>query len=520
MRLKRYTRKTMRILITMCLVVSLGIITNASSADTSFNSPPANLTQFESELNKSLVGVACPGNVPAGIGFAGNYGLPKDWVDKGLNSLIMTTYSAIQKCGSVVPHFYLNKQFEGNLWFYNGFSPDLATFNSTLNLPKLPTYSLDAPEVGWWVDVAQYIPGFGITWAKSIVRLVNLTTTTLAIDPIIPNITKNALVFNNQGQFIGVVSDTIGKPVPNLMLVQGSPLQCQASKQDSSPTVTLCGAGVYSTNLWNPALSTPTPTPTSSRRPTSSPTPTPTTTNNAWLADAKSAALNAFDVYRVAVDHCSEAAWNSGDFEGSTKWAASCELLNTAANTELGKVSPALKDTSSDSALETLNSVTDSINGFADDVDAITSDLEDASSDFERISESYANFVSARLYAIDSWKALTSILKILPKSLSTKITTSKNWIAGSKAVASEKRNASKVDALTFAASSIANLDELLSFETKLDKMSQQVNLQQYLDKALELFPATVCVSNDLPYFPKSGKCPTKLLMLTRDFINS
>jgi hypothetical protein len=207
------------------------------------------LSSFEREINNSLVEVVCSGVY--GVGFAGRYDLTQEFKDAGFNSLILTTATATSACryfNSSIFVTYKGKRDNGLIRFWNGQTSDFASIQSRLTIPTLYLYGNDLPKKDWWVGVVQNVPGFGLVWAQSKITVVNKEKMIFAIDSIVPYVTDNALVFNNQGTFMGVLS-SFGITMPQgQVVVQGAPLQCQSSKSNSSPTATNCGE--LATEVW------------------------------------------------------------------------------------------------------------------------------------------------------------------------------------------------------------------------------------------------------------------------------
>jgi hypothetical protein len=129
--------------------------------------------------------------------------------------------------------------------------PDFGVFSSSVIIPELSLWGPTPPNVNSWVGIVRYAPGFGFVWAESKVVAYNPDTVTFAINPTVPLVEKNALVFNNKGEFLGIVSKLGIKAVEGLVLVHGAPLQCPLNKMTSSPGITTCDEGVYAQNIWD-----------------------------------------------------------------------------------------------------------------------------------------------------------------------------------------------------------------------------------------------------------------------------
>jgi hypothetical protein len=224
----------------------------AFSATQLLTSRPSNFDDFKNKINTSLVGFTCSGN--ESIGFSANWTMSDDTKNTGVNSFIFTSNNSLMSCGGYQSTFkfeYKNKTYDGKTWNRGTSLPDFGNFSTTVVIPKLPIYNNTPPTIDSWVGVVRYTPGFGFLWSESKVRAYNPETLIFAIDPTVPLIEKNALVFNSQGDFIGIVSKIGVQPVEGLTLVHGAALQCQFNQAQSSPTLSQCGDGNYAQNVWS-----------------------------------------------------------------------------------------------------------------------------------------------------------------------------------------------------------------------------------------------------------------------------
>lgn len=216
------------------------------------SSKPSNFDEFKNKINASLVGFTCSGN--ESIGFSANWTMSEDTKNTGVNSFIFTSNNSLMSCGGYQSTFkfeYKTKTYDGKTWNRGTSLPDFGNFSTSVIIPKLPIYNNTPPTVDSWVGVVRYTPGFGFLWSESKVRAYNSETLIFAIDPTIPLIEKNALVFNSQGDFIGIISKIGVQPVEGLTLVHGAALQCQFNQSQSSPTLSQCGDGNYAQNVWS-----------------------------------------------------------------------------------------------------------------------------------------------------------------------------------------------------------------------------------------------------------------------------
>jgi hypothetical protein len=221
------------------------------AANSSPSKSPSNFDTFKANINDSLVGFNCEGN--NSIGFAGNWNISSKEKNEGLNSLILTSSNSIKSCGRYNSTFdlvYKGVTYTGKSRNLGNNLPDFGNFSTSAIIPTLSLWGTEAPLVGSWVGVVRYAPGFGFIWTESTVRVYNPDTLIFGIDPTVPLVEKNALVFNNKGDFIGIVSKLAIQAVEGLVLVHGAPLQCQFNKSGGSSGLTLCGDGVYAQTIW------------------------------------------------------------------------------------------------------------------------------------------------------------------------------------------------------------------------------------------------------------------------------
>lgn len=223
----------------------------AWATNSKFDKPPANFETFKSKINESLVGFNCNGN--NSIGFSAEWNISTEEKNKGRNSNIFTSGNSLASCGrydTVFDFVYKSNTYQGKIWNSGLSLPDFGGFSTSAIIPSLSLWGNDAPSVGSWVGVVRYAPGLGFIWTESKVRAFNSETLIFAIDPTIPLVEKNALVFNNKGVFLGIVSKLAIQAVEGLVLVHGAPLQCPLNKSQTSPSVTDCPDGTFAQNIW------------------------------------------------------------------------------------------------------------------------------------------------------------------------------------------------------------------------------------------------------------------------------
>ena len=252
-------------------VISLALVLNfiyfinpASAASSGPSSPPANFETFKAKINESLIGYRCGDS--DSIGFSGSWLITEEVKNTGVNSMIFTPGGSLFKCGWYQSKFdfeYKSKTYPGTVWNSGEKLPDFGSFRTSAIIPDLPLWGTTAPSEGSWVAVVNYLSGFGFIWKESKVIAYNPDTLIFAVNPTVPLIEKNALVFNNKGDFLGVVSKYAVKAIEGGVLVHGAPLQCPLNATQSSSSVTKCSEGVYAQNIWKNSATTPASTPNS-----------------------------------------------------------------------------------------------------------------------------------------------------------------------------------------------------------------------------------------------------------------
>jgi hypothetical protein len=225
--------------------------TISSAVESTLTIRPSNYESYKSKINDSLVGVSCANE--NSVGFSAKWTVTEEDKNNGINSQIFTTGQSLFKCGRVgasAAFDYKGKSYSGKIWNSSGSMPDFGGFSASVVIPQLPLWGNDAPIEKSWVGVVRYAPGFGYIWSESTVRAYNPETLIFAIDPVLPAVDRNAMVFNNRGVFIGVVSKQAVKQVEGLVTVHGAPLQCPLNQYQTSPSVTNCQNGVFAQTIW------------------------------------------------------------------------------------------------------------------------------------------------------------------------------------------------------------------------------------------------------------------------------
>ena len=513
------------------LVLLVMFISGLTPVSAEYPDVPNDLTQLKEKITKSLVVVKWSGN-KKGVAFAGSYNLTPEQKNQGTNSLLVTNFSNLSEEINVVRSCfgasrskdvtieYLGKNYIGTCQTYNSDQSDLATINSSLNLPTISLYDSYIPSAGQWVIVAYFAEGFGINFATSRIRLVNTTNFVLGIDKFESNTISAGLVFNSNGNFLGVLTSYgLGSTPVNYLKVHGAPLQCQTQLK-SAWTITNCP--VSQDKIWaipNPGQSTQTtPVPTVSPTPVAAPE----------VIDARNAALTAIEAANDAMDQIEitkeECLSVSDRFDSEvqelydlTSLSEYCESLNSKVDALTSKVSSLNANqvkTKSDA-----NKIIEQSNGFLEEADKITAQIQDITDElsnterqFISIIKSQESFESLEENVINSWTSLDERIALLPKNSISTIKKSQNYKSASAIFLQISKVFSTKNELLEALSSVDKPSGMSSIVRKFSTLKINVNqvssykkLATLINKAI---PKSVCTKGSLVILPsKAGKCP-------------
>ncbi len=492
---------------------------------------PSNLTLLKEKISKSLVIVKWGGN-KKGVAFAGSYNLSPEQKNQGTNSLLVTNFSNISEEINVVRSCfgasrskdvtleYLGKNYTGTCQNYNSDQSDLATINSSLNLPTLNLYDSYIPSAGQWVIVAYFAEGFGINYATSRIRLVNIGNFVLGIDKFESNTISAGLVFNSNGNFLGVLTSYgLGSTPVNYLKVHGAPLQCQTQLK-TAWTITNCP--VSQDKIWvtpNPGQSTQiTPVPTVSSTPVAA----------SEVVDARNAAMDAIAASNEAIDQIENAkeeclsVSESFDLDvrelyDSTNLSNYCESLDFKISALKSKV--LLLNTIQIKTKIDANKIIDQSNGFAEEADKYTSQIQDIIDElsnterqFISIIKSQEPFESAEGDVINSWSSLGERIALLPKNSISTIRKSQNYKAASAIYSQISKIVSTKNELLEILYSVNKPSEMSSVARRFSTLKiNSIQINSYIKLASSInktIPKSVCSKGSLLLLPsKAGKCP-------------
>jgi hypothetical protein len=136
--------------------------------------------------------------------------------------------------------YFDSKDYKGRISNWSNLnSEDYATISTSLEPKAINLYSVLIPQIGWWVTVAIYQPGFGVSWVNTKISAVNLSDYSLLLDVPQSKIPNGGPVFDRLGNFLGLATLVDNKNV-EMTKVSGAPNQCQRAGQPSGSGVTNC----------------------------------------------------------------------------------------------------------------------------------------------------------------------------------------------------------------------------------------------------------------------------------------
>lgn len=258
-----------------------------------YDSPPSSFDNVKAKISNSLVVAKYDGK--SELFFAGNYNLSQETKDRGINSVLVGPKGVIERCffqsitarTATIQLDYNSKSYRGTCSNYGAGDVDMASIETSLNVPTLPLWDSYWPRIGGWLIAAYYIDGFGILYKETRVSLVNKLNYVLAVQKFLPSPIGSALIFNQNGAFVGVLTDKGRGQVPtDYFKVLGAPLQCaEANTTESSITNCATRSSLKESaqkGVWTIDES-------------ASPTPTPSPTISKTNTDSREIAINAYD---------------------------------------------------------------------------------------------------------------------------------------------------------------------------------------------------------------------------------
>lgn len=500
-------RKLSAIFISIFLVAS-----NATYANATYPDAPADLEALKLTISKSLVKINWSINQTS-VGFAGTYNISQDQKDSGINSIVVTTFSAVsrgfsvfescfaQNKGREVTLEYSMKKYPGKCSGYNAGGIDLATVNTSLNLPMLSLYDSYIPSVGQWVLVVHHVEGFGVVYTPSRIRLVNSAQLILAIDKVDPAPSNGALVFNSLGNFLGVVtSNGVGSVPSDYLKVQGAPFQCQPIGQKGG-TITFCPD--TRDKIWtkvNPGS-------------TSQTTALDATQEG---VDAAQAVEDAYNSFEEALNDCinsyNSATSSVAKYLKILKFNSICNVDSSEAKSILAKsktITSKQKFTSDD--IGQLNSFSDSMNLLVEEADAAYAQMQDAISYLEYAIQAQIDAKDIVNIQTKTWDPLVKKITKLPSTIKSKIINSAEYTELITETANWKAFLGQVTAFLGALNSNMDLD---SIESKISDLKfaepdvSQNTLEYDFNVISKQIPKYLCVKGKEAAILSGNSCKT------------
>ena len=494
-----------------------------AAAASPYSSKPTNIESIKNKLLDSLFIISYENKKE--LGFVGNYSLSQSTTDEGYKSGIITSRFLLEQC------FYQSfesrkfrleielkgKPYKGTCWGWATQYVDMATVYTALEVPSLPLWDSYIPKIGGWLIAAYFVPGFGITFRETAVGILNKETFILGVEKFSPEPTGSALLFNQNGSFVGILTAKgVGTVPKEYFKVHGAPLQCSPAGTTGS-AITNCStrnstnesaqAGVWTID------ETATPKPT--------PTPTPSPSKSAVDAsieayDAFNAAVDSYNLGKIAKSDCVKAYQSSNtatrrilNLVAGSRICSSQDVLVNAAYQRLLSLDPA-KTTVKDPLvlIDRLNDLTDQFNIFAEAMDAgvvFAEELRDSANDLGDV------------------EALIEVLETLSSSIETVIERLPSKIKNSLYLKPEVVNFIELNnefletteefksALSeFSGLSDVDFEALEDFKSSIYLASRLLPSEASMDdaqtNALKVIPSFYCKKGKVLSLPSKGKC--------------
>ena len=490
-----------------------------------YASKPSDVESVKTRILNSLFSITYRGKTE--LAFAGGYSFTSSFGNEGYNNLLISSRGFISDCYLIstsqaplsIELAHKGSKYKGTCWGYGSESVDMATIATPFSTPTLSLWDSYLPKIGGWLIAAYYVPGFGITFRETTVGILNKETFVLGVEKFSPEPTGSALLFNQDGSFVGILTAKgVGTVPKEYFKAHGAPLQCSPAGTTES-AITNCStrkstnesaqAGVWTID--ETATPKPTPTPT--------PSPSKSAVDSSIAAyDAFNAAVDSYNLARSAGDDCFRAYRSSGtsisrilNLVSGSRICTSQDVLMNAAYKRLLSLDPD-KSTVKDSLvlIDMLNDLTDQFDTFAeamDDGTVFAEELRDSANDL--------GDVEALIEVLETLSpSIETVLERLPSKIKNSlylkpevasfIDLKNEFLETSEEFAgalSEFSGLSDVDfeALEDFKSSIYLASRLLPSEASMD--DAQTN-------ALKVIPSFYCKKGRVLSLPSKGKCPS------------
>lgn len=494
-----------------------------AAAASPYSAKPTNIENIKNKLLDSLFIISYENKKE--LGFVGNYSLSQSTTDEGYKSGIITSRFLLEQC------FYQSyesrkfrleielkgKPYKGTCWGWATSYVDMATVYTALEVPSLPLWDSYIPKIGGWLIAAYFVPGFGITFRETTVGIINKETFILGVEKFSPEPTGSALLFNQDGSFVGILTAKgVGTVPKEYFKVHGAPLQCSPAGTTGS-AITNCNTR----NSTNESAQAGVWTIDETATPKPSPTPTPSPTKSAVDAsiaayDAFNAALDSHNLGREAKNDCLRAYQSSNtatrrilNLVSGSKICSSQDVLVNAAYQRLLSLDPD-KSTVKDPLvlIDRLNDITGQFDIFAVAMDegvVFAEELRDSANDLRDVEA-----------LIEVLGTLSSSIETVLERLPSKI---KNSLYSKPEVANfidlnneflETSEEFKGALSEFSGLSDVDFEALEDFKSSIYLASRllpsEASMEDAETNALKVIPSFYCKKGKVLSLPSKGKC--------------
>ena len=486
-------------------ILGLNFFFPVNSNASNFQESPTNLSQLQSSLSDSIGIFKCSSGT--GLGFIGNYMITPEAKSKDINSYFVTSFQNLLNCRFAtwdsITATYRSETAVGQMLVNNGDATDFALVSTKFSGPAINLYDTTIPQKGWWVLVAQYVPDAGIVWKESTIKSIDLNKFTFYIDAKALSQSSGGLIFDNLGNFLGLIPAKVAKTADQQLLVSGAPLQCPA-KLSSSGTTTNCnvgGASAFREDIW-----------------TKIPTATSTTTTpivpqiSSQAVSAINSAKALAEEYVSANQDCQDKVDNLPEeinTLGDIALFQSCNADYSEAISLESQLSSL--DQSASNTINTVASIKVKLTRFIENIEKVTLEIDKSTSLLLRLSKESSNFQEVLQSDNEAWDTVQNRIEGLPISLSNSIRKNTDYRTLANLVSGIDAVLSKIQDETDGYQDLSNASQINSAISRMvllkNKYSSYASFSKNLSKVEKLIPAFVCVKGSVvSTIPKTGKC--------------
>jgi hypothetical protein len=499
-----------------------------------YASKPSDVEDIKNKISNSLFSITYRGKIE--LAFAGGYNFATSFGDQGYNNLLVTSRDFISDCYLIstsqaplsIELTYKNSKYKGTCWGYASGSVDMATVATPFKTPTLNLWDSYLPKTGGWLIAAYYVPGFGITFRETAVAIYNKETFVLGVEKFAPEPLGSALLFNQNGSFVGILTTKgVGTVPREYFKVHGAPLQCSPAGT-TDDAITNCSTR-KSTNesaqsgVWTiDDAATPKPTPT--------PSPSVSAVDASLeVRDTHVAALTAYKLYTDGVVSCLKAFQGRNPAERRVLALVSSSQICASENSKAKAANErnlALGRTISSSRTSSeLISLLDQFNDFTDTFNLALSAMDDAILMADNLSQLASEFdeIEKSLFSLNSEiEELDSIIRMLPTKVSNLITKgiAFDYLEESREVVSDVQSqfddaVGEIERVTYPDPEAAdNLAKSLVVIKRI--LPSESTFKRTVQRAYDAIPAFYCKRGKSVALPKKGKCVSGFSKITID----